>query len=97
MITAGTLQIGTADGGSINSTSAIYNTGVLAFNHSDTVTVAPPVTGAGGLIQTGTGTLILASKQNTYSGPTLVSAGTLQAGPEYHAPQPQPAQCSITT
>ncbi len=80
-ITAGTLQIGAGGTtGSIGGTSAIADNGVLAFDHSDTVTVAVPVTGAGGLNQMGGGTLILSSSKNAYSGPTLVSAGTLQAG-----------------
>jgi outer membrane autotransporter protein len=47
---------------------------------SNTLTVAGPIadgTSAGGLIKTGTGTLILTGA-NTYSGGTTISAGTLQ-------------------
>ena len=51
----------------------VINTG--AFNE----TLSGIISGTGALTKEGTGTLILSSP-NTYSGPTTVAAGTLQAG-----------------
>ena len=81
-VNGGTLQIG--NGGSLNPAGLIaVNSGAtLAFNRSDTPTQgfdfsSSGISGAGGLAQIGTGTLIL-NASNTYSGPTTVSAGVLQ-------------------
>ena len=78
-INAGTLQVG--DGGTSGTlgTGAVSNNSVLAFNHSDSVAVSNIISGSGMLVQAGSGTLILAAS-NTYSGRTLISAGTLQVG-----------------
>jgi fibronectin-binding autotransporter adhesin len=43
-------------------------------------TISSPIAGSSGLTKAGNGNLIL-NGLNTYSGPTIVSAGTLQAGP----------------
>lgn len=49
-------------------------------NNSGTFVLSGAITGSGGMTRTGTfGTLIL-SGNNTYSGPTTISAGTLQIG-----------------
>ena len=69
------LQLGT------NSTAgAIYtnvaNEGMVAFNRSDAYTFGKVISGGGGVVQKGTGTLTL-NGVNTYSGATTVSAGTL--------------------
>ena len=78
-ISAGTLQIGS--GGTTGSlgTGAVVNSGTLAFNRSDAVTVANAISGGGPLRQTGAGTTVLTAA-NTYSGTTTISAGTLQIG-----------------
>ena len=73
-ITEGTLQIGT--GGSINGSSGVVNNGLLAFNLSGTATFLPPVSGSGGLTQMGPG-LVALGGVNTYTGPTIISGGTL--------------------
>ena len=74
-IDAGTLQLGS--GGTSGSIQGnVANNGTLAFNRSDTSTVAGVISGAGGVSQIGTGTTILTAT-NTYSGATTVSAGTL--------------------
>jgi len=81
-VTAGTLQIGNGGtSGSLVSSSAISNSGILAFNRSDTLTqgtdFSNTITGTGALIQNGSGTLVL-SANNTYSGATTIHAGTIQ-------------------
>jgi autotransporter-associated beta strand protein len=59
---------------------ALMPTGVATINVGSglTATISAPIEGSGGLQTTGTGTLIL-SGTNTYSGGTMISAGTLQA------------------
>src|ERR1700752_1468725 len=66
------------DGGTSGNLAAgsVINNGTLAFNRSDVVTVANNITGTGGLTQAGPGRLVL-SGTNSYSGSTLVNAGTL--------------------
>jgi outer membrane autotransporter protein len=78
-ISAGTLQVG--DGGTLGSLGSgdVTNNSVLAFNHNDGIVVSNAISGSGTLIQAGAGTLILAAS-NTYSGRTIISAGTLQVG-----------------
>ena len=78
-ISAGTLQLGNAGiTGSI--VGNVVDNGVLQFNRTDTaLNLAGNITGTGSVIQAGTGTVTL-SGNNTYSGVTTVSAGTLLAG-----------------
>jgi fibronectin-binding autotransporter adhesin len=82
-IAAGTLQIGNGGtAGSISSDSDILNSGVLAFDRSDTTVYGGQIRGSGSLHQigAGTGTLILAGN-NTYGGGTTIDTGTtLQLG-----------------
>jgi len=78
-INAGTLQVG--NGGTTGSlgTGSITDSANLTFNVSGTTTVSGVISGTGSLIQAGSGTAILAAN-NTYSGTTTISAGTLQVG-----------------
>jgi fibronectin-binding autotransporter adhesin len=80
-ISAGTLQIGAAGTTGTLGTSnvSIAAAGRLVFNRSDTLSVNNLITGAGGITQAGTGTTILL-RTNTYTGSTIISAGTLQMG-----------------
>ena len=76
VISAGTLSIGSGSTtGSV--TGNITNTAALAFNRSNECTYNGIVSGNGTLEQLGTGTTILGGN-NTYTGGTIVSAGTLQ-------------------
>ncbi|SDN71790.1 autotransporter-associated beta strand repeat-containing protein/T5SS/PEP-CTERM-associated repeat-containing protein, partial [Ensifer sp. YR511] len=78
MISAGTLQIGNGGtGGSV--VGDVTNNGMLAFNRSDDVTFGDTVSGTGSLRKLGSGTLSLTG-ENTYSGGTVIMAGTLQIG-----------------
>jgi len=77
-IAAGTLQLG--DGGTTGAiTGGVANQGTLAINRSDTVTFDGRIDGTGALHQLGTGTTVLTAN-NTYSGATTISGGTLQLG-----------------
>ncbi|MEG1121954.1 MAG: autotransporter outer membrane beta-barrel domain-containing protein [Citrobacter sp.] len=76
-ISGGSLQLGNGGtGGSL--TGNVTNNGTLAFNRSDTSTLAGVISGSGVVNQIGTGKTIL-SGINTYSGGTTISAGTLVA------------------
>ena len=77
-ISAGTLQIGNGGTtGTLGSGSVIDNA-ALVFNRdaSSDITVAGAISGNGSLTQSGTGKTIL-SGNNSYTGTTTVSAGTL--------------------
>jgi len=77
-ISAGTLQIG--NGGTSGQVSGtITNNSALAINRSDNFTVGSSIAGTGTLTQLGADTLVL-TFDNTYSGGTTISAGTLEIG-----------------
>jgi len=85
VISGGTLRIGGGGTtGSLSTSSTITNNAWLAFNRSNTLTqgvdFANNIGGSGNLVQAGSGTTILAGA-NTYTGQTVVSAGTLEIGP----------------
>lgn len=79
IIGGGTLQVG--DGGTTGSIGSgdVANGGTLAFNRSDTVTFGGALSGVGGLVQSGTGTLVLTGT-NSYTGGTTISGGVLRIG-----------------
>lgn len=81
-INAGTLNVGTgADAGSIANTSAITNNGSLVYNVGAGVrTLAAPISGTGSLTQASSGGFLTLTGNNTYTGATVISAGTLQIG-----------------
>lgn len=80
----GRLQIGAGGtAGSLASSSAITNNGVLAFKRSDTLTQGAQfwstISGSGALEQSGSGALVL-NAGNTYTGGTNLVSGTLRLG-----------------
>jgi autotransporter-associated beta strand protein len=76
VINAGTLRIG--NGGTTGSVAGpITNNAALVYNRSDNLTQGGVISGTGALVKSGNGTLTLDSA-NTYSGATVVSAGTLR-------------------
>ncbi len=77
--TAGTLQVGGGGASGTLGTGNVVNNGRLVFNRSDTITVDNAISGTGQLGKVGTGTLTLTG-DNTYSGGTGISDGTLQVG-----------------
>jgi autotransporter-associated beta strand protein len=75
-ISAGTLRIGAGGTAGSLGSGAVTNNGTLVFNRSDSLTTTSAISGNGSLLQAGTGTTIL-SANNTYTGGTVVSAGSL--------------------
>lgn len=74
-----TLQLG--NGGTTGSiVGNVANNGVLTFNRADTMTFAGAISGTGIVNQNGSGTTILTSAANSYSGATNINSGVLQAG-----------------
>jgi autotransporter-associated beta strand protein len=78
-INGGTLQVGNGGGSGTPGLNDVFNSGTLSFSRSDTDTVPIAVVLSGALVQLGPGTLVLTAN-NTYSGPTTISGGTLQVG-----------------
>jgi fibronectin-binding autotransporter adhesin len=78
LIGVGTLQVGSGGTSGQLGTGAvtISNGATLSFNRSDAITANNNIDGAGTLIKSGASTLTLGGA-NTYSGGTLISAGTL--------------------
>ncbi len=78
-IDAGTLQVGNGgSGGRLGPGPLVTSDGsLLSFDLSASCAVSAAISGQGGLLQFGTGTLVL-SGSNSYSGGTTVSGGTLQ-------------------
>ena len=77
-ISAGTLQIG--NGGTTGAiVGNVTNNAALIFNRSDALTFAGDISGSGTLEKQGAGTLTLTG-DNTHSGGTTISNGTLQIG-----------------
>ncbi|MBL8349083.1 MAG: autotransporter-associated beta strand repeat-containing protein, partial [Burkholderiaceae bacterium] len=71
-----TVAAGTLSGNADSLQGAITNNAVVVFDQATTGTYAGAMTGSGGLVKQGGGTLTL-SGTNSYGGGTTVSAGTL--------------------
>lgn len=81
-ISSGTLRIG--DGGTTGDISSTSNIGVgasgtLEFNRSNTIYLSAPISSAGNVVHSGTGTTTL-DASSSYAGGTTINAGTLRAG-----------------
>ena len=78
-VNAGTLQIGngTSGEGLASPSITLSNNATLAFNHADPLSYGGAISGSGQLIKLGVGVLDL-SGTSTYSGPTKISAGTVE-------------------
>jgi autotransporter-associated beta strand protein len=74
-VSAGTLQIGDA-GASGALVGPIVNNAALVFNHTDSPVVTNLISGTGSLTQAGAGNITITAA-NTFSGDTVVAAGTL--------------------
>ncbi len=77
-ISNGALQLG--DGGNTGSiVGNVTNNATLAFNRSDAITFAGTINGSGAVQQIGSGTTALTA-DNSYTGGTTITSGTLQLG-----------------
>ena len=77
-VNAGTLQVG--NGGTTGTwPGGVANSGSVIFNRSDALTYNGVISGSGTLTKDGGGTLTLGGN-NSFTGLTTVSAGTLQIG-----------------
>jgi autotransporter-associated beta strand protein len=52
----------------------------IISNGNDSNTISGPISGSGGLVKDGTGTLVLTNASNSFTGGTTVSGGTLRLG-----------------
>ncbi len=78
-INAGTVRVGNGGVTGDLGTGSITNNGSLIFQQPDSRTVVGAIRGSGSMEQQGFATLTLAAN-NTYTGPTTISAGALQVG-----------------
>ncbi len=81
-ISGGTLVLGSGQAGqdgSLSATGLVSDNGVFAFDYASNETFAGAISGNGALVTLGSRTLTLINNE-TYSGPTTISAGTLQLG-----------------
>ncbi len=80
VVSYGTLQVGNGltTNGSLPNT-AVTDSGALVFANPSTMTFGGAIGGNGKMTKTGSGILTLTAGES-YSGPTLISAGTLQLG-----------------
>ena len=77
----GTLQIGNADAAGNLPAGAVTDSGTLAFNRVDDLTVNNAISGPGGFTQAGAGTTLTLSGGNTFTDSVLVTNGsTLKLG-----------------
>ena len=77
-IAGGTLQLG--NGGTSGAIAGnIVDNGTFAIDRSDTYIFGGNISGTGSFVQMGTGTTVLTGA-SSYTGPTNLTAGTLQAG-----------------
>jgi fibronectin-binding autotransporter adhesin len=76
VISAGTLQLG--NGGTTGSlaTANISSSGTLAINRSDNYSFTNQLSGTGGLLVNGAGTVTLSNNSYAYTGPTVINPGT---------------------
>ncbi|MGC4031378.1 MAG: autotransporter-associated beta strand repeat-containing protein [Tepidisphaeraceae bacterium] len=72
-VSAGTLALG--NGGTFGSAS-VTNNATVGFSNTTALSVPTVITGTGGVLKTGAGTTVVTGA-NTYTGTTVVQAGTL--------------------
>ncbi|PUE10299.1 YDG domain-containing protein [Limnohabitans sp. T6-20] len=79
-INAGTLQIGSGGTAGTLGTGAVVDNGILAIHRSDEVSLTQAISGAGSVLQMGTGTTKLVSNANTFTGGITISKGAVMIG-----------------
>ena len=76
-VSAGVLQLGDGVASNGSVLGNIANNATLVFANPSAQSFGGVISGSGGLIKTGTGTLLLLNNVNTYSGGTKINAGAL--------------------
>lgn len=84
-ISAGSVQIGTGGSTGTIGSGTIDNSSVVKVNRAGTLTLDNLIQGTGSLEQNGAGTTVLTGT-NTYSGGTIVNAGTLEVSNSFTLP-----------
>ena len=79
LFSGGTLRAAADLYSNVPMTLASSGSGPIFDSNGNTLTIAAALSGSGGFQKIGAGTLLLTASNN-YTGPTLVSAGTLQIG-----------------
>ncbi|QYR52656.1 autotransporter-associated beta strand repeat-containing protein [Lysobacter soyae] len=80
VISAGTLQVGSSTThGELSGAIDVATGARLVFDNADQFTRTDGISGAGTVVQSGSGTTVFAGN-NTYTGLTQINAGTLQVG-----------------
>jgi autotransporter-associated beta strand protein len=80
-ISGGTLQVGSYNGtggAAINNSPAVIDNGTFFFGKEVAQSYPGPISGTGSVGLLGAGSLTLGSTNNSYSGGTVISQGTLQ-------------------
>jgi autotransporter-associated beta strand protein len=78
-ISSGNIQVGNNSTTGTLGTGNIINNSTITFLRSNTISIPGVISGSGALVQQGTGNLIL-TQNNTCTGNTTISAGTIQLG-----------------
>lgn len=78
-INEGLLQVGVGGAGGTLGGGGVVNNASLLFNRTGSLLVGGAISGSGLVTKEGSGTVILANN-NSYSGGTTITAGTLQVG-----------------
>ncbi|MDZ7620678.1 MAG: autotransporter-associated beta strand repeat-containing protein, partial [Patescibacteria group bacterium] len=85
-ISAGTLRVGAGGTTGTLGSGNVVNNGLLVFNRSNDLTVANTISGSGGIVKQGSGTLTFTGTK-LYGGSTHIEAGTLRlVGPAHQNP-----------
>jgi fibronectin-binding autotransporter adhesin len=79
-IAAGTLQLGNGGTTGALGSGPVIDNAALVVNHSNPITLANAISGAGSLAQIGAGPLTLTADNSYAGGTTIAPAATLQAG-----------------
>ena len=79
IVTAGILEIGSGGTAGRLGAGAVVDNAELTFNRSDAVTVANAISGSGHITFAGSGNTIITTN-NSYSGGTTISQGTVTVG-----------------
>ena len=74
----GTVQLGNNDATGYLPVGAVTDFGTLAFDRSDSNTVANYISGAGVVTKAGSGTLTVSNSTNSYTGGTVIYSGTVR-------------------